>query len=169
MQPIQIAAGVAFVACLTDLRTRRIPNVLTFGAAIAAFGVHAMSAGMPGFLSSLAGWMVGVALFFPFFAMRGLGAGDVKLLGAIGAWIGPVVVLRVALYSAIAGGVLAVIVAVQAGYLKQALSNLGYFVQFWKTHGLKPVEGFDLNRSASPKLAYALPVLTGVLVTLWLH
>jgi prepilin peptidase CpaA len=165
--PIHIAAAVAIVACITDLRSRRIPNALTFGATLVAFGVHAFSSGASGVLSSGAGWLVGIALFFPFFALGGLGAGDVKLLGAIGALLGPYPVLYVALYSSIAGGLLAIVVAVRAGYLREAFSNLGCLVMFWAMHGLKPVEGFELRMSSSPRLAYALPVLTGVLVTLW--
>jgi prepilin peptidase CpaA len=55
--------------------------------------------------------MVGVAVFFVPFALRGLGAGDVKLLGAIGAWIGPAAVVWTALYTGIVGGVLCVVVA----------------------------------------------------------
>jgi prepilin peptidase CpaA len=168
VQPIHIAVVIAFVAAVVDIQTRRIPNALTLGAAIAAFAVHAAFSGTAGLWSSAAGWIVGVALFFPFFALRGLGAGDVKLLAAIGAWLGPYAVLYVGLYSSIAGGVLAVIVALQAGYLSQAARNLAYFVTFWKAHGLKPVDGFDLERPG-PRLAYAVPILTGVLVTLWLQ
>ena len=169
MESIYIAAGITLVACITDLKTRRIPNVLTFGAAGVAIGAHAAASGVAGLSSSVSGWLLGIALFFPFFALRGLGAGDVKLLGAIGAWTGPALVFRVALYAGIAGGVLAVIVALHAGYMKQALTNILHFIRFWKDEGFKPVEGFDLQRAEAPKLAYALPILTGVLVTIWLH
>src|SRR4030095_6201378 len=144
IEPIHIAAAIAFVACVTDLRSRRIPNVLTFGAALVAFAAHVHTSGVAGGLTSGGGWLVGVALFFPFFALGGLGAGDVKLLGAIGAWLGPYPVLYVGLYSSIAGGLLAIIVALQASYLRQAVRNLGFLVMFWKAHGLRRVEGFDL-------------------------
>ena len=56
---------------------------------------------------SVGGWMLGAALFFPMFALRGMGAGDVKLLAAVGAWLGPLPVVSVALITAIAGGVAA--------------------------------------------------------------
>ena len=163
------AVALAVLACITDVRSRRIPNVLTFGATIAAVALHGFAAGPSGFVFSATGWLVGTALFFPFFALGGLGGGDVKLLGAIGAFVGVPVVIFVGLYSAIAGGVLAVIVAVRTGYLRTALRNLYYFLTYWKTFGLKPVEGFELAHSQAPRLAYALPVLTGLLVTLWLQ
>ena len=68
-------------------------------------------------MASAGGWLLGIALFFPFFALGGLGGGDVKLLGALGAWLGPTAVFHVGLYSAIAGGVMASLVAFRAGYL----------------------------------------------------
>ena len=164
-----LAIALALVACLTDLKSRRIPNALTFGAAIAAFALHGLVPGAGGFVFSATGWLVGIALFFPFFALRGLGGGDVKLLGAIGACLGGSAVLLVGVYAAAAGGVLAVFVAWRAGYLRTALRNLYYFLTYWKAFGLKPIEGFELNQTQAPRLAYALPVLTGLLVTLWLH
>ena len=83
MSPFEIfAVGVALVAVAWDLATRRIPNVLTFGAALAALVVHAYIGGWNGAGMAAAGWVAGVALFFPVFALGGMGAGDVKLLGA---------------------------------------------------------------------------------------
>jgi prepilin peptidase CpaA len=164
-----LALALAVIACITDLRSRRIPNALTFGGAIAALALHGLVPGGHGFGFSATGWVVGIAMFFPFFALGGLGAGDVKLLGAIGACLGGSAVFVVGIYAAAAGGVLAVLIAWRAGYLTTALRNLYYFITYWKTFGLKPIEGFDLNQTQSPRLAYALPVLTGLLVTLWLR
>jgi prepilin peptidase CpaA len=112
---------------------------------------------------------LGLALFMPFFALRGLGAGDVKLLGALGAWLGPSIVIYVAFYSAIAGGVLGVVVALKASYLRTALRNLRFLVTFWWTTGFRPVDGLTLSNGASPKLAYAVPIFAGLMVTLWLR
>jgi prepilin peptidase CpaA len=164
-----LAIASAVLACVTDLRSRRIPNVLTFGTAISAVALHSFATGETGFVFSATGWLVGTALFFPFFALGGLGGGDVKLLGAIGALLGGPVVLGVGMYSAAAGGVLAVIVAVRAGYLRAAVHNIYFFITYWGTFGLKPVDGFDLDNAQAPRLAYAVPVLTGLLVTLWLQ
>ena len=169
MQFTYLAIAFAVLACVTDIRSRRIPNVLTFGAAICAAALHGFVTGGPGLAFSATGWLVGAALFFPFFALGGLGGGDVKLLGAIGACLGGPIVLWVAMYAAVAGGVLAVFVALRAGYLRAALRNIYYFLTYWKTFGLKPIDGFDLDNSQAPRLAYALPVLTGLLVTLWLQ
>ena len=61
-----------------------------------------------------------------------MGAGDVKLMAAIGAWLGPALALLTALYGAIAGGVLAIVVALSTGYLKTALSNLWRMLMHWR-------------------------------------
>src|SRR5688500_17057938 len=80
---------VALTAAVCDVRSRRIPNALTFGAAASAL-VYALATGGIGSLGfAAAGWIAGAALFFPFFALGGMGAGDVKLIAALGAWVGP--------------------------------------------------------------------------------
>ena len=105
------AVLIALVAAVWDLKTRRIPNVLTFGGALAAVVVHAYYGGWTGTGWSVAGWLVGIAFFFPLFVLGGMGAGDVKLLAVIGAWLGPGPTVWVALFSAIAGGVMGLVVS----------------------------------------------------------
>src|SRR6185436_6179405 len=95
---------VALVAVACDVRTRRIPNWLTFGAAAAARAYGAFAAGLPRVGTSAAGWLAGAALFFPFFALGGMGAGDVKLLAALAAWLGPAESVWLAMFAAAAGG-----------------------------------------------------------------
>ena len=166
---ISLAASfVAIVACAFDLRTRRIPNALTIGAALAGLVFHRVTGGLDGAAFAATGWLVGLCLFLPFFVLRGMGGGDVKLLAALGAWLGGNQVLWLAVYTGIAGGVMGVWVAVASGYMKTALRNVLGAVQFWGTAGLKPVPGLTLESSNSPRLAYALPILAGTLmVMLW--
>src|SRR3989442_6796607 len=101
-----VAVGVALVACVWDLHTRRIPNLLTLGAALVALIVSTSTIGWPGLGSSMGGWVLGTALWLPLYALGGMGAGDVKLLAAIGAWLGPADVFHVALYAGFAAGIL---------------------------------------------------------------
>lgn len=165
-----IAAGaLVLLACIPDLRTRRIPNALTFGGAVVALAFHAATAGLPGAALSAAGWLLGAALFFPMFALRGMGAGDVKLLAAVGAWLGPGQVLWVALITSLAGGILGLIVALFHGYLRQAGSNIFALLMQWGTSGIRPVERVTLSGTRGPRLAYAVPIAVGTLVTLWLQ
>ena len=89
--------AISMIACITDLRTRRIPNVLTFGAAIAGLVAHIALDGASGALTAAGGWLTGLLIFLPFFALGGMGGGDVKLLAALGAWFGAYDTLYLAL------------------------------------------------------------------------
>ena len=162
------ALAVAFIACVTDLRSRRIPNVLTFGAAAAGFAFHAFAPGGDGAVRAVLGWLIGVAVFFVPFALGGLGAGDVKLLGALGAWLGPGGIIWAALYAGAAGGVMAIAVAVASGYGRRALSNLYLLLAHWRVAGVRALPQLTLETSEGPKLAYALPIFAGTVVAIWL-
>ena len=169
MSAVQIAAvALVLVACIPDLRTRRIPNALTLGAAIVALAFHAATNGLAGLATSAGGWLLGAALFFPIFALRGMGGGDVKLLAAVGAWLGPAQVIWVALITSVAGGVLGLVVAAFHGYLGKAVSNLFVLLMQWRVSGIRPVEKVTLAGSRGPRLAYAVPIAVGTMVTLWL-
>jgi len=169
MNPNQIVAvGVVLVAVVWDLRTRRIPNVLTFGATVAALAVHWYFGGLDGAGRTVGGWAVGCAFFFPFFALGRMSAGDVKLLGAVGAWLGPMAAVWVALFTSIAGGVMGLILAAYAGYLRRAFENLWCLVMYWRIEGPRPVPELTLSSHKGPRLAYAVPVLAGLILTFWL-
>ena len=161
--------AIALVAALWDLKTRRIPNVLTFGAALAGIAVHGYLGGWTGAGMSVAGWLVGVACFLPLFLLGGMGAGDVKLLAAIGAWLGPAATVWVAMFSAIAGGLMGLIVSLWSGYLTQAIVNISWMFRFWRTAGPGPVPAVTLATHEGPRLAYAVPVFAGLMVALWLQ
>jgi len=164
-----IVIGVASAACVTDVRTRRIPNALTFGAAAAALVFHVVTPNGHGAMSVVAGWFVGAAMMFLPFALRGLGAGDVKLVAALGAWLGPANAVWLAVYAMIAGGVLSLVVAACHGYLKRALANIWLLLQHWAVVGLRPLDTISLEGSNGPRLAYAVPIFAGVLLNLWLR
>ena len=164
-----IVLAVALVAAGWDIATRRIPNALTFGAAAAAVAAQSYVGGWSGAGLALAGWAVGVALFFPIFALGGMGAGDVKLMGAIGAWLGPAAVVWVALYSGIAGGIAGLVVAGCSGYLRQMFTNVWCLLMHWRVAGLRPAPELTLSTHRGPRLAYAVPVLAGLMVTIWLQ
>jgi prepilin peptidase CpaA len=165
--PHVIALVVALVGCATDLRTGRIPNALTFSAAAAAIVFHGLDAGLSGVGHSLAGFAVGLAIFLPLFALGGLGGGDVKLLAALGAWMGPGATVWMALWAAIAGGPLALIVALSRGYLRKAFENVWSLLMFWRVVGIRPHPSLNLSTPGAPRLPYALPIAVGLVVTLW--
>lgn len=169
MSILNIFVGLLLtLACLTDWRTRRIPNVLTLSAAAGAVLFHLITGGLPAVGWSLAGLILGAALFFPMFALRGMGAGDVKLLAAVGAWLGPGQVAIVALSTSLIGGAIAIVVALAHGYLRKALTNIYLVLMHWRVAGVKPLPEVTLEATRGPRLAYAFPIAIGTVVTLWL-
>ena len=164
-----IGLALAAVACGCDLRTRRIPQILTLGGATAGLLFHVVTGGWSAGAWSLAGWGVGIAIFLVPFALGGLGAGDVKLLGALGAWLGPADALWLGLYTGVAGAILAVLVSLVNGYLPVAISNLRLLLTHWRVNGVKPLAELTLEHGRGPRLAYAVPILAGTMVTLWLR
>jgi prepilin peptidase CpaA len=161
------AFAVAGVACWFDVRTRRIPNRLTFPAAALGVVTAIVAHGGAGAFSSAVGLIVGLALFFPLFALRGMGAGDVKLMGALGAWLGGFVVLGVAFYTTLAGGVLAIVLMLRHRYGGQAVRNLRLLLAHWRAFGPRPLDALTLETSKGPKLPYALPIAVGVALAFW--
>ena len=122
-----IAVGTV-VATVIDLRTRRIPNELT--AAMAGIGVGLSAAGASGvpLWASIVGFVIGLALMMPGHVLGATGAGDVKLMAAIGAIVGPAMVVTTFLFTAVAGGVLAVAVAARRRRLSATLAGTGRLV-----------------------------------------
>lgn len=162
-----VLTGVA--AAITDLTTRRVPNVLTFGTALAAIGYAGATQGVSGVGTSVAGWAVGCALFLPWFLLGGMGAGDVKLLAGLGAWLGPGLAVWAALYAGLVGGPMALVVAGANGYLKQTFSNLWGLLMFWRVAGIQPLPTLTLRTAQSPRLPYAVPIAVGAGLALWLR
>jgi prepilin peptidase CpaA len=164
-----IAVAVALVGCVFDLHSRRIPNVLTFGGAVAALIVSALMGGLGAVESGVAGWAVAAALWLPIYALGGMGAGDVKLMAAIGAWLGPATVIYAALYAAIAGAVFALGLAMARGCVRQTFTNVQLLLIHWRVAGFTPHPELNLATATSPRLAYAVPILVGTMAAIWLQ
>jgi prepilin peptidase CpaA len=167
---VQIAGlGIAALACGIDLRRQRIPNWLTFGAAIAGLLYHTSVAGPMGFTDATAGWIVGAGMFFLPFTLGGLGAGDVKLVAALGAWFGVADAIWLGLYTGLVGGVVALGVALLHGYLQQALANVELLLMHWRVAGLHALPELTIYHGQGPKLAYGVSIFFGTVVTIWLR
>lgn len=112
-------------AAVTDLALRKIPNVLVLSGLVLALALHLL-AGPPWTLLSrwLAGLLVGFFLFLPLYLLRGMAAGDVKLMAMVGAFTGPLQALDIALLSFAAGGVLGLLLMAASGRWRRGLANL---------------------------------------------
>ena len=112
----QLAGGVVFtlllvVGCVTDLRSRKIPNELVLAILVTGwlFALLVSQDAARALGMSLAGTAVGFGIWILFYLVGVIGAGDVKFFAAAGAWLGPGATWRAALVAAVAGGVLAIV------------------------------------------------------------
>jgi len=163
------AVATVLAACFFDVSASRIPNVLNFTAATLAILFHSFAPAGAGWSSAMLGLFVGLAVFFPLFALGAMGAGDVKLMAAVGGWIGAISILHVALYGSVAGGVLALVVALRKRYLRQALTNVKLLATYWWVEGVKPFPALTIESTHSLRLPYALAIAAGLAVTIWQH
>jgi prepilin peptidase CpaA len=116
-------AIVVLFAAFCDLTTRRIPNWLTVSGILVGFAIHAWSSGWSGACASAAGMGLALLIYVPLFAIRALGAGDVKLMAAVGAIAGPLPWLYIFVVTCLVGGLLALAVVISKRRLTQTLLN----------------------------------------------
>jgi prepilin peptidase CpaA len=116
---------VAVLAGFTDWRWRRIPNWLTVPAAVVGLTVNSAAYGWNGLKSSAAGLGLGLLLLFPFVLVRALGAGDWKLAGALGAFLGPHELLMVLAGTVMIAGVMALALVIYKRRFRQMIRNIG--------------------------------------------
>jgi prepilin peptidase CpaA len=112
-----VVAGVSMGAFI-DLRTRRVPNALTIGLAGLGFALAGLGTAGLSIPAAVGGFVVGMLLMLPGHLLGATGAGDVKLMAALGTLLGPVGIATAFTYAAIAGGLLAGIIAIQRGRLR---------------------------------------------------
>ena len=146
--PIVLAVGAVSIALVTDLRSRRVPNWLTAGAFMTGLVVNLLVFGPQGGLSALGGGALGFALLIPFYLLRAVGAGDVKLLAAVGALLGPQNLLVAAFGGALVGGVMSLMILARRGRITLALHEL--FVMH------------TIPSSSGAKAPYAVAIASGV-------
>ena len=103
------AITISSVAAAADIRFRRIPNWLTYSAMLLGVGYHIIVNGTQGFFFGAGGLFLGLALLIVFYLTGGMGAGDVKLMGAVGALLGPKGVFITFIFTALVGGIYAII------------------------------------------------------------
>jgi prepilin peptidase CpaA len=158
-----LVIGAAVAATVIDVRRRRVPNVLTMGLAsaglvLAMTGVNGVTVG-----GALGGLALGLALLLPAHVFGATGAGDVKLLAAFGALLGPGGVFEAFLRAAILGGVMALAVALWRGRLRETLYGTAMLV----TTRNRAVTAILEHPAANNRFPYAPAIACGaVLVVL---
>ena len=166
---ITFLTGVLVVALIQDLRYQRIPNLLTYPAMAVALAYHFITHGLNGALFSAGGLALGIAILIVPYLMGGMGAGDAKLMGAVGAVVGAKGVFVAFLFTAIVGGVYALIVLLMnrqysKGFIARHATTAKTLVF---TGQFIPIP--DKAEKKKPKLCYGVAIALGTFIYMFLE
>jgi len=167
--PIEILVlVVVLAAAFTDIRSRKIPNWLTLAGICAGLSLNTYLSGWGGLLTSLEGLLLGFGAYVLLYALRAMGAGDVKLMAAVGAIVGPSNWFMIFVASALAGGALAVILMVWKGRIKQTLMNSLYItselIHFRPPYARR--SDLDVKDPRALNMPHAVAIATGTVACL---
>ncbi len=161
--PVWFVAFVLVVAAVIDGAILKVPNWLTFPFIISGWAYGLISAGFPGLGYSLLGTFVGMMLLLLLRNRGGMGAGDVKLLAGVGAWLGTTVTLYAFVATAIVGGVMAIAMIAWSGNWFKHYAQALKIVEEWRTIR-NPDELAAIARERKPTMAllpYGIPMAVG--------
>lgn len=157
--------AVLAVATFTDLRSRRIPNWLVLPFLAMGLGESAWFHGWHGLGKSAEGMALGLVIFGVLFLMGGMGAGDVKLCAAIGAWVGPGQLMLALVVTGLAGGVMALVWAFWGGFLGEMLKGSGDLLLGWRKKDREARSELVLENPLARKMPYAPAIAIGTLLS----
>jgi len=158
-----LPALFAIAAGISDWRTRRIPNWLTVSGALLGLAVNSLARGWPGAKESLLGAGLGLLVLFPFVSVRSLGAGDWKLVGALGAFLGPRNLMAVLFATVLIAGVMALILIIWKGRVRQTLGNIGRMLAA-VFHFHLPGPELSLDNPEALKIPFGVAVAIAVIL-----
>lgn len=139
--------AIMLTASLSDTLWRKIPNIITFPAMITGLLYHGFSGGLKGLLFSIEGIGLGITFLIVFYILSGMGAGDVKLMGAAGSFLGPKGIFIAFLCTALTGGLIALGVIIFRPSVKATAINVFEMTKiFWHTRRLNLPEGLKAKR-----------------------
>jgi prepilin peptidase CpaA len=166
-----VLISILLLACIFDLRQRRIPNRLLAAGLIGAMILH-LSSGPPSALLStfLAGFALGLLMFLPLYLLGGMAAGDVKLMATVGAFLGPALVFQSSLATYICGGLLALLIVLCKRRAGDAFANAGALLHplLLRFYGVRMAR----DSAAVPSVGgmpYAVAITLGTCAVLWLR
>lgn len=155
-------------AAVFDFRTRRVPNWLTLAGLFTGIGINSVLFKVPGLLTSIEGLGVACLIYFPLYMLRGIGAGDVKLMAAIGAVVGPANWLAIFVLTALLGGVAAILLMASKKRLGRTFDNIG-LILVRLSHGQAPYASapeLDVRTGQGMRLPHAATIACGALMFL---
>lgn len=162
--------GMVGIAAITDIASRRIPNVLVACGLTIALILHLFAPISGSWQTWLFGALTSFLVFMPFYLLRGMGAGDVKLMVAVGSFVGPLLALKIALATFIIGGMWSLLVIVSKGKARHTLANLRLLMLplLMRLNGVSvPIE--SLSYQTVGRLPYGVAIALGTLVILYVE
>jgi prepilin peptidase CpaA len=165
------------IAVVSDINARKVPNLVILAGIFAAIGIHAIDApevgifgnskGAIGLLSTFAGIAIGFAALFPLYALRAMGAGDVKLMMMVGAFLGPLQTVGVVVLTFAAGGVLALGMALWQRSFTQLAMNLRFMLTTSAIRAAgRESPRFEPLAQTAGRMPYAVAIAAGTLLQL---
>ncbi|MFH2012303.1 MAG: prepilin peptidase [Pseudomonadota bacterium] len=157
---------ILLIAAINDIRFQKIPNWLNYPTMIMAITYHTVMNGVGGLLFSVEGLGLGIAIWLLPYIMGGMGAGDAKLMGAVGALIGPKEVFIASLFTAVIGGIYALMMLVLHGYLREYTKRYGKMLKtFFLTREIVYLPPHE--KKINPQLCYGIAIALGTLTSIF--
>ncbi len=162
-----LTLALTISAALLDWRSRRIPNWLTVPGFLSAVTLHVVLNGWQGLRFALAGGALALMLLLPLVMLRALGAGDWKLMGAVGAFLGWKLFLFVMFGSILASGIMAMVQMIRVGRVAETFRNMWTLLKGFFVFGLKKNPQISLDNPRLLKLPFGVAVAAATIVCFW--
>ena len=163
------ASLCAAIAAVTDLRSRRIPNWLTGSGVLAGISLHLFLGGLHECCFALLAGLIAGSIFLVMFIAGGMGAGDVKLMAAVGTLGGIHALHSVLIAIVILGAVAAVVMAAVTGRLRETVTNVRTLMEHHQANGLKNHPDLHVENHSMLRLPYAVPIAGGCIVAMMMR
>jgi prepilin peptidase CpaA len=153
-----LVIALTLLAAWTDAHTRKIPNWLTVSGVLGGIMVNSYFHGWHGVWASLEGTGLALAVLLPLVLLRGLGAGDWKLMGAVGAFVGPVLLIFILVGSILLSGLMAMVQMMRTRKVLETLKNVVTLLKGFFSFGLRPNPQISLDNPGLMKLPFGVAV-----------
>lgn len=156
--------GAVLVACMgaiTDLRSGRIPNRLTYSAIGSCLLLRFAVLGWPGLRSGLLAAAITGLIFSLFFVIRAMGGGDLKLMSAVAAWTGVERTGSVLIAAALAGGLLAILYIIFGQSIRRTVKNVVNLIHYRIRSGLRPHPVLNIDNPKALRVPFGVAIAMG--------
>jgi prepilin peptidase CpaA len=160
---------IVIPAAALDIKTRRIPNWLSLSGVVLGIALNVFLFETSGLWFSLEGLGLAFAIYFVLYLLHGMGAGDVKLMAAVGAVAGPPYWLLILVLTSLAGAVAGLLLIAAKGRFRKTLDNILLILVSFR-HGHLPYTAnpqLDVRSPQALRLPHAVMIAVGTLVAIW--